>query len=109
MQTILGKLLEYHGATILIAGDGVEGLDLARQRMPDAIILDIMLPRMDGFQVCRLLKFNERYRKIPIVILTARAAPADRELAEASGADAFLAKPFEAEQLIRTLQKALRI
>lgn len=109
MQMLLRGLLEHQGFEVLIAGNGIEGLDLAEKRLPNAIILDIMLPKMDGFQVCRLLKYNEKYSGIPIVILTARSMPADRELAEVSGADAYLVKPFETETLVKTLRRVMRI
>ena len=75
--------------------------------MPQAILLDIMLPKLDGFQVCRLLKFNEKYAEIPIIMLTARNHPKDRELAEGSGANGYIVKPFETKQLIEELRKAM--
>lgn len=104
MRMILSKLLEHQGFRVKTACDGPEGLKMAEGLLPDAMILDLMLPKMDGFQVCRLLKFNDKYRHIPIVILTARSLPADRELAEASGADAYLVKPFEVESLMKTIR-----
>ena len=103
MQMIVAKLLEHQGFRVITADDGPMGLELAQKHLPDVMILDLMLPKMDGFQVCRLLKFNDKYRQIPIIILTARSLPADRELAEVSGADAYIVKPFEVESLMKTI------
>ena len=107
MRLLLTTILEHNGFKVIAADDGQEGLQLAQKNLPDAILLDIMLPRMDGFQVCRLLKFSDRYRKIPIVILTARSQQADRELADASGAEAYIVKPFESDMLVRTIRRVI--
>ncbi len=107
MQTLLSDLLSFSGFEVLTAGDGVEGLKEAQRRMPDAILLDIMLPKLDGFQMCRLLKFNEKYRDIPIIMLTARSHPKDRELSEASGSDGYIVKPFESKQLIAEIKRVI--
>lgn len=101
----LAELLQFKGFDVITAEDGQQGLTLAQQLIPNAIILDVMLPKMDGFQVCRLLKFNEKYRDIPIIILTARNEESGRELAQASGAEAFIAKPFDTDELINTLHR----
>lgn len=108
MQSLLSDLLIFSGFEVLTAGDGMEGLKLAQQRGPDAILLDIMLPKLDGFQMCRLLKFNERYRDIPVIMLTARNHPKDRELAEGSGANGYIVKPFETKNLLEQLWRVIR-
>ncbi len=99
--------LEAAGHLVLEAEDGASGLDAARTLRPDIILLDIMLPRMDGYQVARLLKFDEAYRDIPIVMLTARSQQADRETGRNCGADAYLTKPVAAEELLQTLDRLL--
>lgn len=108
MQSLLSDLLVFSGFEVVTAGDGVEGLKLAQQHNPDAILLDIMLPKLDGFQMCRLLKFNEKYREIPVVMLTARNHPKDRDLAEGSGADGYIVKPFETKSLLEQLWRVIR-
>ncbi|MDH4267824.1 MAG: response regulator, partial [Deltaproteobacteria bacterium] len=61
--------LELEGCNVLVASNGEEGLNVARQEKPDLILLDLMLPKLDGYKVCRLLKFDERYKHIPILML----------------------------------------
>jgi adenylate cyclase len=102
---ILKMRLEYHGYTVLTAYDGQDALEKARDLMPDLILLDIMLPKLDGYKVCKLLKFDELYRHIPIIMQTALAQPEDQRLAYESGADAYLIKPFETTALLATLAK----
>lgn len=107
MQTLLKDLLDFSGFDVIAAGDGVAGMQLAQQRKPAVILLDIMLPKLDGFQVCRLLKFNDRYRSIPIIMLTARNHPKDKALAEGSGADGYVVKPFETKDLIDEMKRVI--
>jgi DNA-binding response OmpR family regulator len=82
--------LEASGYEVIEAADGASGLEKARNMNPDLIILDIMLPKMDGYKVARLLKFDEKHRSIPIIMLTARSQQADRETGMAVGCDAYL-------------------
>src|SRR5690349_2014565 len=82
--------LELDGFEVIEASDGEQGLELARTKQPSLIVLDLMLPRVDGYKVCRALKFDARYRDIPIFILSARTAAKDRQLALDLGADEFM-------------------
>lgn len=107
MRSLLSDLLSFSGFEVATADDGVQGLKMAQQLMPQCILLDIMLPKLDGFQVCRLLKFNEKFAEIPIIMLTARNHPKDRELAENSGANGYIVKPFETKNLIEEIKKAI--
>lgn len=100
--------LEANGYHVLTAGDGQEGLNLARRENPDLIILDLMLPKLDGYKVCRMLKFDRKYDAIPIVIFTARAQSDDQRLGREVGADAYIAKPFEPKKLLGTIQDLLK-
>lgn len=99
--------LEYTNYEVLTAYDGEEALEKARQERPDLIILDLMMPKMSGSEVCRLLKSDEKYREIPIIILTALAQKGDEALARDAGADEYVAKPFEPEVLLRKVRKLL--
>jgi len=72
LLTVLRFGLEAAGFEVVQASDGEQGLALARQVMPDLMILDLMLPRMDGYKVCRALKYDDRYKHIPVFILSAR-------------------------------------
>lgn len=93
---------------VLSAKDGQAGLDMARKEKPDLIILDLMLPKMDGYKVCRMLKFDEKYKKIPIIIFTAKAQEKDKELGQQVGADAYITKPFDAQVLMDKISALLK-
>jgi DNA-binding response OmpR family regulator len=100
--------LEANGFRVLTAKDGQEGLDKARKENPDLIILDLMLPRIDGYKVCRMLKFDEKYKNIPVIIYTARAQEADEKLGYEVGADAYLTKPFDPKKLLAKINELLK-
>ncbi len=99
--------LENAGYDVIEAMDGAAGLEMARHQGPDLIILDLMLPKMDGYKVCRFLKFDEKFRHIPVVMLTARAQPTDNETGLAVGADEYLTKPYKPQDLLGTISKLL--
>jgi len=107
MLMVIKLRLEASGFDVITATDGLEGLNAARKDNPDLIVLDIMLPKMNGYKVARFLKFDEEYRKIPIVMLTALGGEEDRNTGIETGADAYLTKPFETEQLLKTVRKFL--
>ena len=104
---VLRFRLEANNYEVLSASDGQEGLNKARSEKPDLIILDLMLPKLDGYKVCRMLKFDENYKAIPIIIFTARAQKKDEELGMEMGADAYIAKPFEPEVLLGKMKELL--
>ncbi len=95
------------GYEVIPAYDGQQALDQVKQVKPELIILDLMLPKLDGYKVCRLLKFDERTKSIPVLIFTARAQVEDVTLATECGADAYLTKPFEAKALLGKIQELL--
>ena len=92
---------------VITALDGEEGLRKARKENPDLIILDIMIPKMDGYKVSRMLKFDESYKHIPIIMLTAKSEREDKALGEETGADEYITKPFEWEHLAGVVKKHL--
>lgn len=100
--------LEANDYEVLVAHDGKQGLELAREEEPNLIILDLMLPKIDGYKVCRMLKFDKKYKKIPVIILTARAQDSDMKLGEEVGADAYLTKPYEPEVLLAKISQLIR-
>lgn len=100
--------LEANGYEILLAYDGQQALEIARKEKPDLIILDLMLPMMDGYKVCGLLKKDMRYANIPIIIFTAKAQADDLKLGEEVGADAYLAKPFEPGVLLGKIKELIK-
>jgi|Deesub1362B_J571_1020462.scaffolds.fasta_scaffold01287_2 DNA-binding response OmpR family regulator len=97
--------LEYSGYEVLTAPDGELGLKLAREENPDLIILDVMLPKIDGFSVCRLLKFDEDYEHIPIIMLTAKGQETDKAIGKEVGADVYLTKPYNPRELIYHIER----
>ena len=103
--TLLRIRLETYGYTVIGALDGEEGLKKARELRPDLIILDVMLPKMDGFTICRFLKYDVEYENIPIIMLTARGEQKDRALGKEVGADMYLVKPFDGTNLIQAIEK----
>ena len=99
--------LESQGYDVITALDGQEGLEKARSESPDLIILDVMLPKMDGFKVCGLLKKDSRYSNIPIIIFTARAHETDVQTGKSMGADDYITKPFQPNELLEKIQEHL--
>ncbi|MFN8588935.1 MAG: response regulator [Candidatus Eisenbacteria bacterium] len=99
--------LEAEGFEVVEASDGERGLEMARSCQPALIVLDLMLPRLDGYKVCRALKFDERYRQIPIFILSARSGETDRRLALDLGADAYMTKPYDMKDLVARIRARL--
>lgn len=100
--------LEQAGYEALVAYDGMEALDKAHKEKPDLIILDLMLPKMDGYKVCAMLKRDGRYMKIPIIMLTARAQETDEKLGLELGADAYITKPFQHEVVLAKIKELLK-
>ncbi len=99
--------LEASNYEVIHAFDGREALSKAKGEKPDLIILDIMLPFLDGFEICRLLKFDSKYKDIPIVMLTSKVSDSDRKTGFDVGADAYLTKPYEARQLLEKIGELL--
>ncbi|MBC8473368.1 MAG: response regulator [Candidatus Omnitrophica bacterium] len=93
---------------ILEASDGKEGLDKARSEKPDLMILDLMLPKMDGYKVCRMLKFDEKFKHIPIIMFTSRGEDEYRATGKEVGADAYVQKPFETDALVGKIRELLK-
>ncbi len=106
------KLLRYNlvnaGFEFISAGDGPEGIELARTLMPDLIILDLMLPNMDGNEVLKKLKANSDTSAIPVLMLTAKGEEIDRILGLELGADDYIVKPFSPRELVLRIKAVLR-
>ncbi len=96
-------------ADVTIAPDGIEALKMIEQDKPDLILLDIMMPRMSGFEVCRRIKGSESYRDIVVVLVTALTDAGDIERGVDCGADEFLSKPIQKNELISRVRTLLRI
>lgn len=94
---------------VLEAGDGRKGLEVARQRLPDLVISDVMMPEMDGYELCRALRADVETDFIPVILLTARAAPEDRLMGLREEADAYLTKPFSVEELLTRVRNLIAV
>ena len=99
--------LEARGFEVDTASDGLDGLARVRAGAPDLVLLEVVLPKLDGYHVCRLLKFDEHYQHIPLFILTARQRDSDRQIAEAVGADEYLTKPPDLDDLMGRIEQYL--
>ena len=104
-RRLLQRMLSASGWRVEAAPDGEAGLRLAAERRPDVIVLDVMMPRLTGFQACRRLKAEPATASVPIVIVTTKDQPADEFWAREVGADAFLAKPVDVRQLTELLDR----
>ena len=105
---LLRTVLEHAGHEVWPAGDGAEALALAGKQIPDAIITDILMPRLDGFALCRALRQSEKLGDVPVLLYSATYTDAkDRAFGLSVGADRYLEKPLEAEDLLRELENAV--
>lgn len=94
---------------ILVASDGEEALEACRRELPDLVFLDLLMPKMDGYAVCRELKQDEATSKIKVVMLTAMAQEADRRTALKIGADDYMTKPFSPTALMNKVEEMLEL
>ena len=106
-RKIMKMRLESAGYKTQIAEDGLTGLNMARKNMPDLIVSDLMLPNMDGHQICRMLKFDSKYQHVPFIILTSRDLEEDAEIARQCRADAFIVKTTKAQIILDVIEKLL--
>ncbi len=97
---MVGKRLEVEGYDVMVAMDGQDGLKKAQTENPDLVILDLMLPKLNGYEVCTMLKQDGRFQKLPIVMFSAKAQEKDEKLGRECGADAYIRKPFKAQELL---------
>lgn len=100
-------VIEAKGYECLCAYDGEEGLMLAKQEMPDLIILDVMMPKINGFKISRLLKYDNKYKDIPILMVTARSQDEDKIIGEETGVNEYITKPFEIDEIMDKIDKYL--
>lgn len=100
-------LLEAHGYDTLQSRDGMEALTIAREEMPDLILMDIQLPEVSGLEVTKWIKEDEKLRAIPVVAVTAFAMKGDEEKIREGGCEAYVAKPISVENFIRTVKEFL--
>ena len=105
LRDLMKFRLEEAGYEVVVASDGLLAISLARRERFNVILLDLMLPKLDGYTICRILKSNDLTRSIPIIMLTARTAPQDKERGIESGADAYLLKPVDMPSLLEKISE----
>lgn len=101
-------VLEAEGYECHTAYNGEDGLNSAKELVPDLIILDIMMPKMNGYKISRLLKFDKKYQSIPIIMLTARSQDDDKLIGEETGANEYITKPFDLDFVVEKVNKYLK-
>jgi DNA-binding response OmpR family regulator len=102
-------LMEQQGYNVLVAENGETALDIIYKYKPDLILLDIMLPRIDGYEVCEIVRLDPRYRDIKIIFLTAKGREVEIAKGLALGADAYITKPFSNTELVAKVKELLAI
>ncbi len=108
VRRVVSNMLKTAGWEVQTARDGIEALDVAGKRKPAAVLLDIEMPRMDGYELIATLRSQDQYKHLPLVVLTSRAASKHHQRAMQLGADAYLVKPYQDEELINTLNTLVR-
>lgn len=101
-------VLEANDFLCYCAYNGEDGLKLAKEIIPDLMILDVMMPKINGYKISRLLKFDKKYKDIPILMVTARSQNEDKLIGEETGADEYITKPFEIKELVEKVKNYLK-
>lgn len=109
LGTALSGALKVEGVDVHWAENGVQGVALAKQVKPDLILLDLMLPKLSGFEVCKLLKTDESTWRIPVVIMSTLSDPESRLRAQEAGADYFIPKPYDLSSTLGEIKKHLKM
>jgi two-component system, OmpR family, alkaline phosphatase synthesis response regulator PhoP len=112
IRNLLVQILEpfeERGVELLTAENGKVALETAKEERPDLVFLDVMMPKMNGFEVCTIMKKDEEVKKAYIVMLTAKGQDVDRQKAKDAGADLYITKPFTLNELIATVSQILHI
>ena len=107
-REMITDLLRGSGLDVSVATDGVEALEQIKSQQPDIVILDIVMPRMNGYELCRRLKNDPRTQTVPVVMCSSKGEEFDRYWGIKQGADAYIAKPFQPTELVGTVKQLLR-
>ena len=107
MRRVLERRILSWGYAVVTAADGLEVLRVAKERRPDLILLDVMMPNLNGLEACRQLKADNETRQIPIILVTAKAGQLSGEQIEAAGVFASVPKPYDVAELLALIQKVL--
>ena len=108
IQHILNFSFGAEGYEVVTASDGEEGVSKAKDEKPDVIVMDIMMPKMDGYEACKQIKTDPQTKDIPVILLTAKGRDADRKLGSEVGADDYVVKPFSPGRLIERVEGIMK-
>jgi chemosensory pili system protein ChpA (sensor histidine kinase/response regulator) len=108
MRKVTSRVQEGHGFEVITARDGVDALEQLQERTPAILLLDIEMPRMDGYELAQHVRDDVRLRHIPIIMITSRAGQKHRDRAAQVGANAYLSKPYAESELLNEVQRLLR-
>jgi twitching motility two-component system response regulator PilH len=106
-REMLKELLKENGLSVIVADDGIEALDQIQSSSPDLVVLDIIMPRMNGYEVCRHLKADSNTQQLPVVMCSAKKEEFDHYWGIKQGADAYISKPFHPQELVSTVKQLL--
>ena len=107
-REMIEDLLKGSGLTVRTAGDGVEALEKMQGSCPDIVVMDIIMPRMNGYELCRRIKTDPKTKCVPVVMCSSKGEEFDRYWGMKQGADAYIAKPFQPQELVGTVRQLLR-
>ena len=107
-RAMMSELLQEKGLIVRVAKDGVEALEQMQENNPDLVLLDIVMPRMNGYEFCRRIKSDPLTQKVPVVMCSAKGEEFDRYWGMKQGADAYISKPFHPKELLGTVRQLLR-
>jgi twitching motility two-component system response regulator PilH len=107
-REMIEDLLKGSGLTVKTAGDGVEALEQMQGSCPDIVVMDIVMPRMNGYELCRRIKTDPKTERVPVVMCSSKGEEFDRYWGMKQGADAYIAKPFQPQELVGTVKQLLR-
>jgi len=107
LRVVTARLVS-QGYQVMTAADGEEALAKARSEKPDLMLLDVLLPHIDGYKVCETIKGDSDLGHIPVILFSAKTQTIDRQRGKEAGADAYIAKPFQPDQLLETIKNLLK-
>jgi chemosensory pili system protein ChpA (sensor histidine kinase/response regulator) len=108
MRKVLGRLLEREGYEVLVAKDGMDAMELLQTSVPDIILTDIEMPRMDGFGLSRNIRDDKRFANTPLIMISSRTADKHQNMAKEIGVNAFFGKPVQDEELVAKMKELLK-
>jgi twitching motility two-component system response regulator PilH len=108
LREMVADLLQKNGMTVIQACDGVDAQEKIAAKLPDLVVTDLIMPRMNGYDLCRWIKGNPASEKVPVIVCSTKSEEFDRYWGMKQGADAYISKPFAQEELIETVKQLLR-